>query len=886
MSEDGNLPGENPISQDGDGVATMQVALAPGLRVSELVVAHACNDAGDFDLAVRKSKGSDEAVGPPCAVKAAEIAGCDPADLRAFAVARGISMIDPGLRPPPGRKGEPLPEGSIMQLKGEGPTPFPAMIVSALERSQDVLLYGRSASGKTVAARNAQRTMIRLGVATYWLDLSVPDTSLWDFIAALAQLPASRRVVLFIDDAQAMPAEAERIQRLRNIAGRFPELGFQLVLIVWESARRAFAESWPSIHPVHIVPDKAMIAVLQPLWGVDAAARDQLHLLVGGDLVAAATAVRFFEREQRFATSDELALEELDALCGSSSLSPDAASVLLHTSALSQFEIDVAEAYLLTLSPGGLIELQRMRVLRRAGAYFTVGHRSTARLVHKALLLRYPTLAQEAGEPARLALEYLQSTTPAQLVNTLDRLDIAALKKSGSEQHGTRFLGSLWSSLQTLLRLLDRSAQQDATWRDDTGSACFAARTLSDFGKDSARATVQHIRRRWRMQTDFALPEPVSPAPNERKDFIEIERRMAAEDQTSPIIGVERTNEINFDRMHRTWAVGLLLALETALGAIDGVRLQRLKQLATNIALPSGAFYPERVPWSTARVLIGLSQAGETYQSSQTIADACDWLLRYRPQGPFDYGAWEPNTGGWNSIIGTSAMCVNALVRCRVPSSHEEMGLALNYLMQNRSEWSRPGGEIDAVFAIEAFLLAGYAWREFTPELRRLIEWTENPKLWDEVVLDASKSQDESLKVPLISTVLLSIIWGIVRAELPLLLEDLAFGTLLPATAAPVADRREVTHLFSRLEEIDQHVRHNIDDRLRRLARKGYGRASMTAKLGAFRDAAARAEVVRRQLHDLAAETRANKISDGISAAKFELNTLGTELLGEAWERL
>ena len=182
-----------------------------------------------------------------------------------------------------------------------------------------------------------------------------------------------------------------------------------------------------------------MSTVLQGLHGVAASAREQLRLLVGGDLVAAATAVRFFEREDRFATSDELALEELDSLCGSSSLSPAAANVLIHVSALSQFEIDVSEAYLLALSTEGLDELKRTRVLRRSGNYFTVGHRSTARLVHKALALRYPMLSQAAGEPSHLALEYLQATPPKQLVNTLDRLDIAALKKSGSEQHGPAF---------------------------------------------------------------------------------------------------------------------------------------------------------------------------------------------------------------------------------------------------------------------------------------------------------------------------------------------------------------------------------------------------------------------------------------------------------------
>jgi hypothetical protein len=883
MKKNANLHSGNPSKQIADLLAAMRSALTPGLRASALVSDFLFDSAVDLKMVVRKVADEPQR---HFALTSKDIVVGDPEAIRALTVARAISTIDPALYPPTEWPCKLLPERNFSQLKAEGPTPYPATIVAALERGQDVLLYGRSASGKTIAARNAQRTLMHLGVSTYWLDFSVPDANLWDFIATLAQLPTSQRVVLFVDDPQALPAEAERIQRLREISSTFPELSFQLVLIVWESARRVFLEGWPAIQPVHVVPDKAMHAVLLPLSGVDESGRDQLQMLVGGDLVAAVTAVRFFERERRFATSDELALEELDALCGSSPLTDNAANVLLHASALSQFEIDVAEGYLLALSPVGFAELKSLRVLRRAGAYFSVGHRSTARLVHKALLLRRPSLAQDVGEPARLALEYLQSTTPAQLVNTLDRLDIAALKKSGSEQQGTRFLGSLWSSLQTLLRLLDRSALQDPTWRDDTGSACFAARTLSDFGKDSANSTVQHVRDRWNLPSDFAPPEPAVPLPNERKDFIEIELRMVAEDGINPILGVERASEIDFDRMHRTWAIGLLLALETASSTSNSARLQRLKRMAANIPLPNGAFYPQRVPWSTARVLIGLSQAGETYQSSQTVADACNWLLRSRPDGPFDYGAWEPNTGGWNSIVGTSAMCVNALVRCGVPSSHEEMGLALNYLMQSRGEWGRLGGEIDAVFAIEAFLLAGYVWRDFIPELRRLIEWTENPKLWDEVVLDASESQDESLKVPLISTVLLSIIWGIVRAELPLLLEDLAFGTLLPATATPIVDRREVNLLLSRLDEIDQHVRSNINDRLKRLAGSLSVRPNMIAKLGVYRDAAKRVDAVRRQLIDAGAELRAKESGEAISAAKLELNALGVEFLGEVWEDL
>ena len=226
MNKDARLPRKGPSRRAEVSAAAMRIALTPGLRTSEFLVARGYNDAGDLDIGVRSTVGSGAVAGPRYSVMADDVVGCQPASLRTLLVSRAICIIDPNLSPPLGRTSAPLGEGGTTQLVSEGPTPFPSMIVSAVERGFDVLVYGRSASGKTIAARNAQRAMMRLGIAAFWLDLSVPDASLWDFVAALAQLPLSRRAVLFIDDAQAMPAEAEQIRRLRGIASRFPNSSF------------------------------------------------------------------------------------------------------------------------------------------------------------------------------------------------------------------------------------------------------------------------------------------------------------------------------------------------------------------------------------------------------------------------------------------------------------------------------------------------------------------------------------------------------------------------------------------------------------------------------------------------------------------------------------
>jgi hypothetical protein len=774
-------------------------------------------------------------------------------------------------------------EGAI---KDSVPSPYASEINKHAGASRDVVVLGRSASGKTVAGLQAALAMLRNGTTVEWLDLSEPDRSVWDVLPILSRSRLDKPIVLFIDDAQANPLEASRISHLQSIVSHTDALRFSVVVLAWASARQSVEALWPEGIHINVNPDRVLREITgTSLSNFSAYDRQQLEHFVNGDLVAVTVAVAFMRREKRFPTGDELASEALRELIGEQLLDDKSAEILYRTAALSQFEIDVSAAHLEQLSAEVVQTLVSRRALRRSGAYLSIGHRSSARLLLRALATRFPTLATRLPDPGKLAVGYLRTTDTTQLVTTLERLDIARLQASHFDQHGTKFLVRLWGTFQLLLRALDKAGSNDPTWSDDTGSSAIASRILGEFGFASAARAVEHQRDRWRFAESDSVPIPVPPPPNERKDFEEIKRCMIEEEAGSGLPAyAELAEAIDFDRMHRTWVLGFLLGTEAGASDHSTVRLATLKSIAKKAQLHGGGYYPLRVPWVTARVLIGLAQTGETIDSSETIRNACNWLLSEAPAGPCSFGAWHPHTGVWNTVVGTTAMCLNALVRCGVRTDNSTVDLAINYLLDGRSQWSRVGKEIDCAFALEAFLLTGAPWRDFSSELIRLIDWAHDPTIWQTVVLDAAQAKDESLKIPLIASSLAGIIWSIVKAELPLLLEDLATGALLPDSLSYSAYREEVQNLLRRLEEVKSHIRTNIEQRLTLLTSAPAMNEQVRLKLSEFREWAKRCDDLIEHATRMSSQSSRQSYSATLASLRRNANALGLEVLRGAWE--
>ncbi|MFI5387023.1 MAG: hypothetical protein ACHQ50_12990 [Fimbriimonadales bacterium] len=301
---------------------------------------------------------------------------------------------------------------------------------------------------------------------------------------------------------------------------------------------------------------------------------------------------------------------------------------------------------------------------------------------------------------------------------------------------------------------------RDPSWGDNTASAVFAADVLrGEEPPDRWRSIARLVRNRWKTDDSGELPTYVHGVPSEAADFDVIHRRMIDEDRAGVLHQAEmQAGRIDMDLFRRTWTVGLLLSLEGEAPDPDPERLGRLRKSAARAMATDGSFYPRRVPWVTARVVLGLAGVGDTVDTSDTVEKACEWLLRARDKGPYDLGVWASGTGTWNSTVETTAMCLSALMHANWPARDERIRTGTAYLLATKAQWRETGHESDAAQAIEAIVRAGLPWQTIAPELDRLLAWYSNREPWTRTTVSASESQEESSKVPWVASSLLSVL--------------------------------------------------------------------------------------------------------------------------------
>jgi len=146
---------------------------------------------------------------------------------------------------------------------------------------------------------------------------------------------------------------------------------------------------------------------------------------------------------------------------------------------------------------------------------------------------------------------------------------------------------------------------EDPSWGDNVASAIFVAEAFADLGLlDKWMKVAAYVRSRWLIDNGTELPSYVGSPPAERDDFDAIAKRMNREDDARIRIYSQYVSTIDLDRFHRTWVLGLLLGFEASALQDEETRIARLRSIVREVQLPSGAFYPERVPWVTARVCL------------------------------------------------------------------------------------------------------------------------------------------------------------------------------------------------------------------------------------------------------------------------------------------
>ncbi|GIE99678.1 hypothetical protein [Paractinoplanes rishiriensis] len=355
----------------------------------------------------------------------------------------------------------------------------------------------------------------------------------------------------------------------------------------------------------------------------------------------------------------------------------------------------------------------------------TSAHYSLASGQDAATLIRNLRSPTTPGDVVWAYLKLIGHNAGRDLMRRLDQGDVVS--ESTASQS---YLAPAWDLLHRLGDTLDAHCELDPSWGGNVGAAVFAAEALAELDHRAQWETVaRYVRTSWRYDRPGVLPEPARGRTSEYADFLEIARYMDIEDEqlVQAHLGLppghELSDDIDLDRFHRTWMLGVLLGFEgSALSPTPG--RDALIRTADEECHPSlGYFYPRRVPWVTARVLLGLSRVGRTYQNSDTVQRACEWLKRpLRSGGP--YGLWwKGGTGSWNRDEATTAMCVAALIRAG-DGETPEVRTALAWLSARAGEWTKTDREIDLAIVLEAAMLGAADWRASYARILNLLHWS------------------------------------------------------------------------------------------------------------------------------------------------------------------
>jgi hypothetical protein len=372
-----------------------------------------------------------------------------------------------------------------------------------------------------------------------------------------------------------------------------------------------------------------------------------------------------------------------------------------------------------------------------------------------------------------------------EFIRSVDATEVWAILKTLRAQVGfkdiahinrrAQTLADAWQAIDSLVERIEQQQAIDFTWGKTLSSAVFAIEALCAVGKrDKARQSLEFIRSHWQLEDEGI---EILSGTSERYDFDRILLSMQEEDSAVgvPFATAQTAQQLDPDRFHSTWVRGLILCVEAAYKDRKQNELEKLAILVEQTQEPAGNFYPSRVPWCTARVLMGLARCGRNYTNSPAVKNACDWLLRpTRAGGVYQDGVWESGTGAWNTAIETTAMCTIALILSGLPADDPRLSAAWKFLLSRRNEWTKPEQEIDGVLALNAHVAVTGDWQDVTNEVNYLLKWARGEAFWDSAAKTAKETFNQSLRVAFIAATLVDIVWSTLRFSLSVFLDAFA----------------------------------------------------------------------------------------------------------------
>jgi energy-coupling factor transporter ATP-binding protein EcfA2 len=691
---------------------------------------------------------------------------------------------------------EPLEDAIMRQADNSGnwvEHPLLSKVRRRIGQQRGVVLIGPSGSGKSILAFQVAQSVHARGTRTAVIQFSALREPLVGFSQSLLfGGPLARlELVLMLDDLQSQPTLARYCLAILNVKRRVAAEGSVVAICTtWPDFGKAVVPLYEQCYPQFVEPRQLATEVIESLAPrIGAAGKALLLQRFGDDIGILSLAARESAVARAVVGLTDVAAALWEARRSAVDVSEDVCSALaLVCGSLSRYDLPTSPQLLSRLT-GTDPAVQRAAtpgLLRRVGDGFSLGHRSTSGLLVEWLGARGEWLnGRLAGVSSsdEVVLGYLRELSPAGAVEALRGLQTRlGFRPEARMARRAAAVVQIWEAFSAVIQRIEHQQELDPTWGRNPASAMFAVRALQYVGRpEAARASFEFLSKHWDViDGEVAIElEGLSTV----EDFIRIGERMQEEDKFDPQQwGDLPAGEVDLERFHRTWLAGVLLSAEAFDSEIAAVT--SLVDSVEHLQEPDGSFYPRRVPWSTARVLLGLAACGRNVENSRAVHRAAAWLLRQHSEGGAYFGGvWMSGTGTWNSTLETTAMVLMALAAVGIDPADERLVTARNYLLSMQPQWTAPGFELEGALAAQAVLESGGDWDEVTESVYMLSRWAQGEAFWQTANLGAHDSLAQGCRVAQIASHLVDIGWRATAADLPAFLE---------ALAPPDAFRREL----------------------------------------------------------------------------------------------
>lgn len=616
--------------------------------------------------------------------------------------------------------------------------PENASISQSLQNKHVVWCYNKSCSGKTFLGISQLKRFKNRVVYNPCFSHSC------DYELLKVLLCLGRNVSILIDDIQCDIEKAKELYNyIYNHLYEFSDRNVYIFLISWSSllSDKAFAK-YKSFFPTYSPNIEMYVELLK-----NQISNEDISSACGNNIALLHSAVRIKS------TPHQNSKENLFKIFVKTD-DPEKIKQIYRLCVLGTYEYSVSKSFLgaPNISPRDL------NTLKVFDTSYYAGHREICQFI----AVHIESLAlPDMPRRDEIIRDYILSIDNSEKWKAVKQL----IGETGAEE--LKAISPIWNALHCFEQEISIQTEKDPAWGDTPSSMFFVLKVASLLGVMDDYTNVLEA---FCQKFDVVASDVVELKFDQittTHDFEKIKQKMIEEDKKCQNIPFETGDAFETSVAHKNWCLGLIVGLKDELikNGHQELYAAAVKDLFKS-QTSSGYWYPRRIPWVTARIVIGLTQAGYTV-ADHHIKKAIDYFWDMLA----DKSYWEAHTGGWNSIYETSALCLEAIYKSGFKmDKNGKIDRVIKYLMENQTDWMVTGKEVDGSATACCLAKIGRVDQRLLQYINSLCEGCIYEIVQENAHLDLETQQ--SCKITQIAWYTTDFCWHIFGVNLPVLLEQ------------------------------------------------------------------------------------------------------------------